>query len=415
MAADLLSLAGADWLQAPGVRRVFAALAVGGDEVRVVGGAVRNTLLGLPVGDIDFATTATPELVAARAKAAGIKVVPTGADHGTLTLVSGGAGYEVTTLREDVLTDGRRAVVRFGRDWEADARRRDFTMNALSVEADGSLRDPVGGLADIAAGHVRFIGEAATRIAEDRLRILRFFRFHAQYGKGGLDPAGLSAAIRARDGLRQLSAERIGQEMRRLVLAPRAAETVAVMQESGILGVILGGVGYLGAFARLVRFEAAARAAPSVALRLAALGCRVEEDVERLTARFRLANAERGRMTAAVAAARGFAVLPEPRVARALLYRLGREVFRDGVALAVAWGDGPADTADRVDLHHLPERWEAPRFPLSGRDVIQAGAANGPAIGAVLRGLEAWWIENDFAPDEAALRARLQQMMAAAQ
>ena len=415
MAADLPRRAGADWVTAPGARRVFAALGQGGGEGRVVGGAVRNTLLGLGVGDIDFATTATPEVVAARAKAAGIKVVPTGADHGTLTLVSGGAGYEVTTLREDVETDGRHAVVRFGRDWEADARRRDFTINALSVEADGTLHDPVGGLADIAAGRVRFIGEAAARIAEDRLRILRFFRFHAQYGKGGLDPAGLSAAIRARDGLRQLSAERIGQEMRRLVLAPRAVETVAIMQESGILGVILGGVGYLGAFARLVRFEAAAQAAPSVALRLAALGCRVEEDVERLTARFRLANAERGRMTAAVAAARGFAVPPEPRTARALLYRLGREAFRDGVALAVAWGGGPADAADRVDLHLLPERWEAPRFPLGGRDVIKAGAANGPAIGAVLRGLEAWWIENDFAPDEAALRARLQQMTAAAQ
>lgn len=415
MTADLPSLAGADWLQAPDVRRIFAALGQAGDEVRVVGGAVRNTLLGLAVGDIDFATTATPEVVAGRAKAAGIKTVPTGADHGTLTLVSGGAGYEVTTLREDVLTDGRHAVVRFGRDWEADARRRDFTMNALSVEADGTLHDPVGGLADIAAGRVRFIGEAATRIAEDRLRILRFFRLHAQYGRDGLDPAGLSASIRARDGLRLLSAERIGQEMRRLVLAPRAAETVAIMQESGILGVILGGVGYLGAFARLVRFEAAARAAPSVALRLAALGCRVEEDVERLTARLRLANAERDRMTAAVAAARSLIVPPGPRAARALLYRLGREAFRDGAALAVAWGDGPADAADRVDLHHLPERWEAPRFPLSGRDVIQAGAANGPAIGAVLRGLEAWWIENDFAPDEAALRARLQQMTAAAQ
>ncbi len=411
----LPSLAGADWLAAPEVQRIFKVLGVEGDEVRVVGGAVRNALLGLPVGDVDFATTATPQVVIARAEAAGMKAVPTGVEHGTVTLVSGGAGYEVTTLREDIETDGRRAVVRFGRDWEADARRRDFTINALSAAGDGTVHDPVDGYADIAAGRVRFIGEAEQRIAEDRLRILRFFRLHAQYGKGALDPAGLSVAIRARDGLRRLSAERIGQEMRRLVMAPRAAGIVATMQESGILGIILGGVGYLGPFARLGRFEDAAAIPPSVPIRLAALGCRVKEDVERLTGRLRLANAERDRMAAVVGAAGRFAALPEPRRARALLYRLGREGFHDAVALAVAWGADAADAAEWIDLYLLPERWRAPRFPLGGRDLVRAGAANGPAIGELLRAIEAWWVEHDFAADEAALRTRLQQMLAAAQ
>ena len=413
MADALPSLAGAEWLAAADVRRIFAVLGVDGDEVRIVGGAVRNALLGLDLGELDFATTATPDVVADRARAAGMKAVPTGVEHGTMTLVAGGAGYQVTTLREDVETDGRYAVVRFGRDWEMDARRRDFTINALSVDGDGTVRDPIGGYADILAGRVRFIGDADQRIAEDRLRILRFFRFNAQYGAGALDAAGLSAAIRARDGLRHLSAERIGQEMRRLVLAPRAAEIVATMQESGVLGVILGGVGYHGPFARLVRFEDAADVLPSVAIRLAVLACRVVEDVERQTGKLRLANIERDRMLAAVGAAGRFAALPEPHAARVLLYRLGRQTFHDAVALAVAWGAEPADAAEWIDLYLLPERWQAPRFPLGGRDV--AGAASGPRVGDLLHAVEAWWMERDFEPDAAALRARLQQMLAAAQ
>jgi tRNA nucleotidyltransferase/poly(A) polymerase len=413
--SDLPSLAGAAWLAAPVARTIFDVLEREGDEVRIVGGAVRNALLDLPVRDIDFATTATPEIVKRRALAAGLKVVPTGIEHGTVTLVGGRAAYEVTTLREDIATDGRRAVVRFGRDWEADARRRDFTVNALSVDASGTVHDPVGGYPDIVARHIRFIGDADRRIAEDRLRILRFFRFHAEYGEGPLDGGGLSAAIRARNGLRELSAERIGQEMRRLLVSAGAVATIANMQESGILEVVLGGVGYLGTLARLAAFEAAFARLPAVALRLAALAAKVEEDVERLTERLRLSNVERDAMLSALASARSFMTMPDERAVRHALYRFGAEVFRDGVALAFAEGVAAADDSAWGNLYRLPERWQAPSFPLSGRDVIGIGGPRGPATGALLRAIETWWIERDFVPDAAALRKRLEQIVAAEQ
>ena len=397
----LPSLADADWLNAAGVRAVFALIEAAGEEVRVVGGAVRNALMGVPVADIDFATTAEPRRVMELAEKAGIRVVPTGFDHGTVTLVIDGQGFEVTSLREDIATDGRHAVVRFGRDWTADARRRDFTFNALSVDSTGTVRDPLGGYADVVARRVRFIGEADARIAEDRLRALRLFRFHAEYGEGPLDPAGLGAVMRARADLRGLSAERVGAEMRRILAAPRAVEVVTLMQEAGILPVILAGVGYLAAFARAVAFGA------PFPVRLAALGCRIDEDALRLTARLRLTNDERERIRAALAAAPSFAVLPDPSAARRILYRLGAEAFVDAVALAFAWGG--RDEAAHRDLAGLPQRWQPPVFPLRGRDALDAGLS-GAAVGAALRTVEAWWIEEDFAPDEAALRVRLSEL-----
>ncbi len=406
------SLAGADWLETPAVRRIFDALGQDG-ETRVIGGAVRDALAGRPVGDIDFATTALPDRVTARAAEAGLKPVPTGIEHGTVTLVVDSVGYQVTTLREDVETDGRRAVVRFGRDWRRDAERRDFTVNALSVDAAGTVHDPLGGYADVLGRRVRFIGDADRRIAEDRLRILRFFRFNAQFAEGGYDDEGLRASIFARDGIRDLSAERVGQEMRRLVVAPRAAEALAAMQDGGVLPVILAGVAYVGPFARLVAFEDTVAAAPSVSLRLAAAGCRVEEDAERIADRLRLPNAERKAMREAVAAARN---APEPAdlsAARRFLYERGDRVFRDAVALAFAWSGG--DAGEHARLYGLPEHWPVPRFPLSGRDVLSAGAGSGPAVGDLLREVEAWWIARDFTPDEAALRARLQAMIASSQ
>lgn len=411
MTDALPDLAGVDWLSAPPVRRVFELLDAGGATARIVGGAVRDALAGQPVGDLDFATPLTPDVVASRAKAAGIKVVPTGIAHGTVTLVVKGIGYQVTTLREDVETDGRHAVVRFGTDWAADARRRDFTANALSVDAGGKVHDPLGGYPDIAARRIRFIGDADARIAEDRLRILRFFRFHAQFGQGGFDAEGLSASIRARDGLRLLSAERVGWEMRRLVVAPRAVETVSAMQDCGILGVVLAGVAYLGPLARVTGFLPGA----GVPLRLAALGCRVEEDAERLTERLRLSNAEHDTMRDAVVAARALPVPPTPEMARRLLYRLGPDTWRNAVALAFAWSTAPAHHPVWRDLHQFPDRWQAPTFPLRGADALGAGAIRGPAVGTILKALEAWWIERDFGPDEATLRSRLQQMVSAAQ
>jgi tRNA nucleotidyltransferase/poly(A) polymerase len=409
------SLAGADWLASAPVRAIFAALDTGGDETRVIGGAVRNALMGRPVADFDFATTATPDVVAQRATAAGIKAVPTGIEHGTLTLVVDGKGHEVTTLREDIATDGRRAVVRFGRDWTADAERRDFTVNALSVDATGKIYDPLGGYGDILARRIRFIGDPDRRIAEDYLRILRLFRFHAEYGEGDIDRAGLLAAIRGRPGLAGLSAERIGQEMRRLVVAPRALDSAVLMQDAGILTPVLAGVGYLGALRRLIAFEATLGIAPDPARRFAALGARIEEDVLRLAERLRLPNALRDRMAAAIAAA-GIIRLPLAEdAARRLLYRLGPVAWCDGLALAVSWAAAEADDSAVGALFNLPERWQAPSFPLGGSDVIAGGAPRGPAVGTILASLEAWWVDNNFQPDSAALRARLQQMLAGAQ
>ena len=415
MSANVPTLAGAPWLVRPEVQHLFAELEEDHDQARIVGGAVRNALLGKPVGDIDFATTARPDVVMRRTRAAGLKAVPTGIDHGTITVVAGDSGFEVTTLREDVETDGRHAVVRFGRDWLSDARRRDFTVNALSVDRTGVVYDPIGGYPDILAGRIRFIGEAEMRIAEDRLRILRLFRLHAEHGRGGIDGAALAAAIRAREGLRDLSAERIGQEMRRLVVAPRAVETLAMMQDSGILPIVLGGVGYIATLSRVVAFEAVVGAMPAMALRLTALGCKVEEDVERLTTRLRLSKAERDRMLRGLAAARALIPRPDARGGRGALYRLGGEAFRDGIALALAFtATSPDDTA-WGELYRLPDQWHVPAFPLGGRDAVEAGIERGPALGRLLRAVEAWWIERDFAPDLAALRARLQQMIAAEQ
>jgi tRNA nucleotidyltransferase/poly(A) polymerase len=212
-AAPLPSLKDAAWLQQPETQRVFAALAVPGVETRAVGGAVRNTLLGLPTAEVDFATTALPEKVIALARSADLKAVPTGIEHGTVTLVANGVPFEVTTLRRDVETFGRHAIVAFTEDWAEDARRRDFTLNALYASSDGEVFDPLGGYADLVAGRVRFIGDAEARIKEDYLRILRFFRFNAYYGKGPLDADGLAACVALRDGLAQLSAERVAGEM----------------------------------------------------------------------------------------------------------------------------------------------------------------------------------------------------------
>ncbi|MCP4382565.1 MAG: CCA tRNA nucleotidyltransferase, partial [Hyphomicrobiales bacterium] len=319
MADMLRDVAKRDWFRAASVQTVFSVLGEGNVPVRIVGGAVRDALAGLPIGDIDFATPLTPDHVVERLRASGLKAVPTGIEHGTVTAVVAGTGYQVTTLREDIETDGRRAVVRFGHDWVADAGRRDFTVNALSVDSSGKVHDPLGGYGDIVSRVVRFIGNADRRIAEDRLRVLRFFRFNAEFGQGRIDTVGLGAAIRARNDLGNLSAERVGQEMQRLVLAPRAAEIAGAMQDAGILGAVLGGVGYVGPLQRVAAFAPES----DMAVRLTALGCRVESDVERLTERMRLSNAVRDRMLATLMAARRLPPVLTERDARRGLYRSG--------------------------------------------------------------------------------------------
>jgi tRNA nucleotidyltransferase/poly(A) polymerase len=264
-----------------------------GEETRIVGGAVRNALIGLPTGDIDLATTALPPSVIARAKAAGFKPVPTGIEHGTVTVVVRGHPFEVTTLREDIATYGRRAIVRFGRDFAEDARRRDFTVNAFSVSADRALHDPVGGLNDLEAGRIRFIGDPRQRIREDYLRILRFFRFHAAYGEGQLDRAGLDAAIAEREGLAVLSAERIRAEMMKFVLARRAGDVAQEISDAGFFERIFSGIAYPVLFARLAQIG---RTADDAVLRLGALAVCVREDADRLRERLRLSNAEHKRL-----------------------------------------------------------------------------------------------------------------------
>ncbi|MER2606094.1 MAG: CCA tRNA nucleotidyltransferase, partial [Siculibacillus sp.] len=298
----------APWLDDPRLARLFAAIEREGDAAYVVGGAVRNTLLDLPAGDVDVATTALPEAVTARARAAGLKPVPTGIDHGTVTVVVEGHPFEVTTLRQDVASHGRHATVAFGRDWSVDAHRRDFTMNALYASLDGVVHDFVDGIADCRAGRVRFIGSAARRIEEDYLRILRFFRFHAAYGRGPLDAEGLAAAIAAREGLAGLSAERIGQETLKLMPAIGAPVTVAAMSDAGLLQRVLGRAADLGAFARLHALSNAggrpARAAGEAVVFLTALAGWTEGDAIALGERLRLSNAARDRAVAATRAAR---------------------------------------------------------------------------------------------------------------
>ncbi|TMJ25878.1 MAG: CCA tRNA nucleotidyltransferase, partial [Alphaproteobacteria bacterium] len=268
----------APWLREPPLSDVLAVLDTAGEEARVVGGAIRNTLIGHPPGDIDIATTAPPREVAKRVEAAGFKAVPTGIEHGTITVVAAGQPFEITTLREDVETFGRRAKVAFGRDWRRDAERRDFTMNALSASRQGDLYDYVGGLVDIAARRVRFIGDASTRIAEDYLRILRFFRFHAAYGEGMPDAEGLAACIAGRAGLEQLSRERVRMEVFKLLIARHAVSVLAVMTDLGLLDRVLGGVPLIASFAKMTKVERAAGLQADAVRRLGALAVSVVDD-----------------------------------------------------------------------------------------------------------------------------------------
>ncbi|MBB4301210.1 poly(A) polymerase [Rhodobium orientis] len=388
----------AGWLVDDKLQGVLAALNVEGDEARIVGGAIRNTLLGVPVSDIDIATTARPETVVERAEAAGFRAIPTGIEHGTVTLVVAHTPFEVTTLREDIETFGRKATVRFGRDWEADARRRDFTMNALYAGADGTVYDLVGGRADCLSRKVRFIGDADARIHEDYLRILRFFRFHASYGDGPIDREGLLAAVRGRSGLRHLSAERIGQEMRRLAMAPGGAATTRIMADSGILQIVLGGIGSPETLGRLTALAANLPASLDAALAHAALSARIPEDAERVAERLRLSNEVRRRMVKVLRLAPGLSADMGEAAARLALYRSDAETFRGAVLLAWAWSDAAGDDAGWRDLFGLAGRWPVPRFPVSGRDLVALGIPSGPAVGELLARVEDWWIGEGFSP-----------------
>lgn len=385
----------APWLTAGPAGRVLAVLNGDGEEARAVGGAVRNALMGLDVGEIDLATTAVPDEVIRRAKLAGYKSVPTGIDHGTVTLVVEGTPVEVTTLREDVETFGRKARVMFGRDWQRDATRRDFTMNGLSASIDGVVHDHVGGLPDVDARRVRFIGDPDRRIAEDYLRILRFFRIHAAYGAGAPDREGYLASIRGRDGIAGLSAERIRMELLKLLVAPGAYAAVEAMGDAGLLQRICGGVTYFGPFRNMIAIEQEMGLVPDAMLRLGALAVAVTEDAKRLTQRLRLTNEENKALDSMGHRWWRLKGMDEAR-ARQRLYRLGRQRYRNRMLLAWARDGEDGDAAEWKQLIALPERWTPPVFPLKAADFIARGIAKGPALGHVLALAEDAWMANDF-------------------
>jgi tRNA nucleotidyltransferase/poly(A) polymerase len=386
-------LHGAPFLTSGGVAKVLALLNDDGEEARVVGGAVRNALMDRSVAEFDIATTAVPDEVMRRAKTANIKFAPTGVDHGTVTLIIEGRPFEVTTLREDVETFGRKAKVVFGRDWARDAERRDFTMNALSVAPDGTVYDYVGGLDDLEQRRVRFIGEAERRIAEDYLRILRFFRIHAAYGRGPVDREGLRACIAGRAGLAQLSAERVRSEMLKLLMADGAAAALAEMGDGGLLLDLLGGVTYQAAFDIMVAAEQQLGLEGEPIRRLAALAAAIVEDAERLTGRLRLSNAESSELVSMTHRWWQFVSIDEQK-ARVQLYRLGVERYRD--RLMLAWAQSGGDAQRWRQLATLPDRWNVPQFPLKAADFMALGVKPGPALGAALARAEQLWIDAGF-------------------
>jgi poly(A) polymerase len=390
-------------LDDPKIARLFDALAATGGETRIVGGAVRDSLLGLHPHEIDLATTALPEAVMKAAREAGLKCAPTGVEHGTVTVVVDGTPFEVTTLREDVETFGRHAKVLFGDDFEADAQRRDFTINALSLSRDGALHDYAGGLADLEARRVRFIGDPAIRIAEDHLRILRFFRFHAAFGEGAFDAAGLHAAILARASLRKLSAERLRAELLKLLASRRAVEVAREISHAGIVEIVVG-FASPSRLERLAAIEAVLGRAPDALLRLAAFCVAVAEDADRLRERLRLSNAEHRRLAGAARILEGLHgadVSPTEQELMRLLFVHGREGARDAVALAHADSAAAAGEAGWLRGARFLAEAPAPDFPIRGADLVARGVAPGRALGETLKRLQANWIRAGFPRDPA--------------
>jgi poly(A) polymerase len=387
------------------------AAAGGPDAARFVGGCVRDTLSSHPVGDIDIATPLTPDRVIAALEAAGLKAVPTGIDHGTVTAVSGGRPFEITTLRRDVETDGRRAVVAFTDDWTEDAQRRDFRLNALYADADGRVFDPTGeGVADARAGRIVFVGDAETRIREDALRILRFFRFQAWYGRGEPDPAGLAACEKLKSLLSGLSAERISKELLKLLAAEDPRPAVRLMAAAGVLAILLPGADRMVRFERLVAVETDLLFQCDPLLRLAAL---LPDDPlagAKTAAALRLSGAQRDRLVAALGTDQPIVSSMSPREARRAVYRLGTDGFRDRVLLAWSGVDHPSATPQWRALLAIARSWPRPRLPLTGEEVMAAGVPRGPLVGAVMRQVEEWWIDHDFPDDKPSMIERLKAL-----
>ena len=410
---ELPNLSQAEWLHRAGVRAVFAALSAAGFEARAVGGCVRNALFGLPARDVDVATDAQPDDVIAAAASHNLRAIKTGVAHGTVTLVADGEAVEVTTLREDVETFGRHARVAFTDDWAADAGRRDFTMNALYCDSEGRIYDPLGGIDDLLARRVRFIGDARARIREDFLRILRFFRLFAEFGAGSPDRTALDACLAERHGLAQLSGERVQAEMLRLLGAKRATAALEAMLDFGLLPGLLATAPQPGRLHQLHAIERQLALEPDNVLRLAALGVHVVEDAQHLAKRLRMSNQQADCLkTFALVAPQITPTLP-PASVRAMLYHLGVDDFRLRVLASWLRSVGSADDDAWTTLYQLPERWSAPVPQVSGSDILEQGVAPGPEVGKLLRALEDWWVNRDFADDRDQLLAKLRDLIAA--
>jgi poly(A) polymerase len=398
------------WMSAPATRAVVAALTAGGSEVRFVGGCVRDALLGRAVTDIDIATPDEPARVIELLEAAGLKAVPTGIDHGTVTAVALHQPFEITTLRRDVESYGRRAKVAFTDDWIEDAARRDFTFNAMSCAPDGQLYDPFGGAADLEAKRVRFVGDAEARIREDVLRLLRFFRFYAHYGAPPPDAEALAAVERLAPLLPTLSGERIAAETLKLLAARDPATVLRLMQHHGVLAHFLPEGSQLDRLARLTAIERSLNLKPEPPRRLAAV-LESEAAARAVAARWHLSNALRDRLVEALTPPAPTPALDD-KTRRVLRYELTAEAFRDRGLLAWA-GDESAREVGWRELIALTD-WTPPRFPLRAQDAIELGIAPGPALGELLRDMERWWIEGDFRADRRACLAELKRRVGGA-
>jgi len=391
------------WMTEPATRRVLDALAAGGVIARFVGGSVRDTLLGRPVSDIDIATPASPQVVTALLRKARVKVVPTGVEHGTVTAVAKPRHFEITTLRRDVEPKGRRAVVAFVDDWRIDAERRDFTMNALFLDPDGTVHDYVGGLADVEARRVRFVGDPQTRIREDVLRLLRFYRFHAQLGHPPADEAARAACRALASLLPTLSAERVSAELLKLLAAVDPLPALALMREDAVLPVILPEATQFDRLAGMVALEPETDAIR----RLAALVAVDAEGARELARRLRLSNEQRDRLVAMAAPEWPLALADDARAQRRAIYRLGLDRYRDLVLLRAA-GQGASASPRAQSLLKRAEETGELEFPLKGRDVTALRIKPGPRVGALLKEVAAWWEAGDFRADRAACLAELE-------
>lgn len=399
------------WMTAPETRRVLDALAAGNADARFVGGCVRDAWLGRPVKDIDIATHATPERVMDLLRAAGVKAIPTGIAHGTVTAVVGTGHYEITTLRRDVETFGRHARVAFTDDWREDAARRDLTMNALSCAPDGRLFDPFGGLADLAAGRVRFVGDPRQRIAEDVLRLLRFFRFHAHYGHGDPDAEALAAVAELAPRLPALSGERVQGELFRLLSAPDPAAPWRLMLGAGVLEHLLPAATDPERLDRLVAVDRALGDRPDSLLRLAAALPRDRAAALAVAERLKLSNADRDRLDCAAEPPHPVSAGDDPVLRRHALYRLGDAGrYRDLIRLAAADAPGPAPAAAIRAALDEAVLLDGLRFPIAGRDLLALGVPRGPRVGAILAAVEGWWVARDFRPDRDACLAEARRL-----